>query len=333
LNVECIYSAFGGGKTQKRTDSILKKMEDIDKNTPSGNSKLAFLMSRLGAEYLSGNFYTSYEYYDESRKLAQESKNIIWHRNTVDLFHCWSMYWLGMYRLMAIKVADFISEAEKRGDKYVSLNFRMGIPSTFYLAKDQPDELIRLNEESIKQCPEGTDIQEYSADKAIVMARLYKQEGEAAFKVMAARIKLMKKARMFQMVQVVRLESLHLFARAALLIGTEEKLVTAEKAARSILKENMSWANPLANLVLAGISAKRKKSAEAIKLLEGVIKDFDELKMAGFKASVQYQLGKLTGGENGNALIDEAYQWAESEEVVNPEKIFEMDAPGFSKKP
>jgi hypothetical protein len=137
------------------------------------------------------------------------------------------------------------------------------------------------------------------------------------------------------MVQLTKLEALHLRARAALLLATQRpaqrrslvKFALADAA--KIEKEDMPWSNPLAALVRAGAAMVEGEAARALPLLEAAIAGLDSADMALYATAARYRRGHLLGGDAGRALAAEADAWLAKQGVVNRPRMVGMLAPGF----
>jgi hypothetical protein len=79
----------------------------------------------------------------------------------------------------------------------------------------------------------------------------------------------------------------------------------------------------------AAIAHQRGKRREAIGALRIAVAGFDEVDMALHAACSRWQLGRLVGGDDGKEIESEAAAWMEDQEVVAPERIVALFAPGF----
>ena len=135
-------------------------------------------------------------------------------------------------------------------------------------------------------------------------------------------------------IQVLRIEAMHLQARAALAsaAGSNDKkhrLKMAANMARRIAKEKMAWALPFASLVRAGIAHQEGESLKAISLLSEAVENFDLADIELYAAATRYRLGELVGGERGQQLIKESDSWMRKQEIKDPATMTRMLAPGF----
>ena len=54
----------------------------------------------------------------------------------------------------------------------------------------------------------------------------------------------------------------------------------------------------------------------------------DALHISQYVATCRYRRGTLLGGSQGQALMAEALDWAASQRIAEPSRIFDMLAPG-----
>ncbi len=134
-------------------------------------------------------------------------------------------------------------------------------------------------------------------------------------------------------IQVLRIEAMHLQARAALATaaGNEKKhrLKVAENMARRIAGEKIAWALPYASLVRAGIAHQQGESTNAVNLLSEAVEHFDLADIDLYAAASRRRLGEIVGNERGGQLIAEADAWMSKQEIKNPAAMTRMLAPGF----
>src|SRR5262249_30937073 len=113
---------------------------------------------------------------------------------------------------------------------------------------------------------------------------LYMGDAEAAYKAIEAQWPLLSGS-MLLMVQLTRIEALHLRARAALMLATqkpaERKALcrAAASDAGKIEKDKMRWAMPWVNLLRAGIAMTEGEKDRALGLLIEAAPGFDTANM------------------------------------------------------
>src|SRR5207245_9217613 len=106
----------------------------------------------------------------------------------------------------------------------------------------------------------GFNIQHYRSLVGLEQIELYTGDYEVAWKHIEGQVKPLEKSLLLR-IQGLRIDAMQMRARLALAsaIGkqTERQLQLAEKLAERIERENMTYANPLAMLVRAGVARRR----------------------------------------------------------------------------
>jgi hypothetical protein len=120
-------------------------------------------------------------------------------------------------------------------------------------------------------------------------------------------------------------------AMAAVSAYPEPLLHAAERAARKLDRQQLPWTSALARLIEAGIASVRGDSSRAERLLADATERFESSDMGLFAASARRQLGRLRGGDQGRELIERADAWMRAQSIVNPARMADCMAPGFSK--
>jgi hypothetical protein len=140
--------------------------------------------------------------------------------------------------------------------------------------------------------------------------------------------------------QYILIQSLHHRARAALaMVDTgrapaperDRFLRAASRDAARIEREKMPWANPLAQLIRAGLASSNGTIEDAIRRLGIAEQSFEEAGMALYAAAACRRRGELLGGSSGPTLVEAADTWMASQRIRNPERMTAMLAPGFTR--
>jgi hypothetical protein len=242
------------------------------------------------------------------------------------------------------RVPGLLSAAIEQGNIFGATDLRTRL-NLIWLAADDPDKARAEVIEALKAWPhEGFHLQHYSSLLALAQIELYTGDVEVAWKHLEGQWPALAGSMLLR-IQVLRLEAMHLRARAALAVsaiggeGCEAKLTVAEKLARRIERENMSWAKPLGRLISAGVASQRARGAGKAAapgspstcgtLLLEAIQGFDESDMGLYAAAARRRLGETTGGAEGERLVTEADAWMRAQRIKNSAAMTKMLAPGF----
>jgi hypothetical protein len=167
-----------------------------------------------------------------------------------------------------------------------------------------------------------TNIDLYVGDDAAVLSRLREQWPSLSGSLLLR-------------VQLLRCESLHLYARGAIAAaaherGVQSNLALAERLAARIAREKISWAEPFVPLLRACVAAVRGDSTLAAINLTVAIAGFDAANMGLYAAVSRRRLGQVLSGDQGRQLIADADAFMSSQRIQRPDRIAAVLAPGFS---
>jgi hypothetical protein len=106
-------------------------------------------------------------------------------------------------------------------------------------------------------------------------------------------------------------------------------LSVARVTARRIVNERMSWSDPLALLVRAGIASLEGRSPLALKCLHDAADRFDRADMKLYAAVARHRIGALQDDAAGREFQRQAREWFAAQRIRNPAAFARMLAPGF----
>jgi hypothetical protein len=84
------------------------------------------------------------------------------------------------------------------------------------------------------------------------------------------------------------------------------RLEEARRLAGRLERERMAWCAPLAAILRAAVASAENDRREAAERLRAAIDLAGAADMAGYATAARYQLGRLLGGEEGRALVQQA---------------------------
>jgi hypothetical protein len=207
------------------------------------------------------------------------------------------------------------------------------------LMSDEPERASRRITVAARSWSQaGFHLQHYFHLFAQTEIFLYEGAGAAAWQGLENRWNVLEASLIRRRIQLIRIESRHLRARAALSAAAAARgpsasrrgrlLEEAARDARRIAREDAPWAESLANLVCAGVCTLRSEPSRAQELLAAAESGFEASKMALYAAAARRCRGLLLGGPEGRALVETADAWMRGERVKNPERMAAMLAPG-----
>jgi hypothetical protein len=235
---------------------------------------------------------------------------------------------------VARRVPNLLSSALEQGNLLAATDLRTRM-NLIWLAADNPDRARAEVIEALKAWPhKGFHLQHYTSLLALAQNELYTGDGEVAWKHLEGQWKALRNSMLLR-IQVLRIEAMHLKARAALAPATSDKRVlgqriqVAETMARRIYQEEMRWADPLVSLIKAGVANLRNEQGTARSYLSDAVDGFDLANMHLYAAAARRRLGQLIEGKKGEDLKVEAESWMQKQGVHDPERMTRMLAPGL----
>jgi hypothetical protein len=244
-----------------------------------------------------------------------------------------AMIYMGEIGEVARRVPGLLAAALEQGNLFAAMDLRTRL-NVIWLAADDPNRARAEVIQGLKAWPhEGFHLQHYTAMHALAQIELYTGDVEVAWRHIQGQWKALEDS-MLMRIQVLRVEALHLKARAALASAAKgdesaQRLRAAEKLAGRIAAERVAWANPFASLVRAAVAHQRGDGSRAVVLLSQAIETFDLAGIDLYEAVARRRLGELLGDERGQRHIDEADEWMRSHQIQNPQAMTRMMAPGF----
>lgn len=257
--------------------------------------------------------------------------------HTCALFSLAAEFYAGDVGNVTKRLPAYLAEADEHHDIYGGANHRMGYAIMGWLADDDVRG-ARANLAIARESWSRLRVFTQLCYELIAFANveLYDKKPAAALEELEDKWIILERNMLLRM-QAVRVGLVHLRARASLGVAEtasnpEKYLRIAHKFATSIVNERMPWTTPIGELLLAAVATQRRRTAEAIALLDRAIPGFEGADMALFAAAARWRKGELCGGAEGNTLVEQAARTMRDRGAKNPEAFAYMLATGFSKK-
>jgi hypothetical protein len=253
--------------------------------------------------------------------------------NAARIFGMGSRYYLGEVGDLCERVPRLLKGQEDRGDLFASVSLRGDVPNIIWLAADDPARARREIDESMAAWSrQGFHIQHYWRLLAETRIDLYEGDGAAAFQRVDSHWALLRRSLLLR-VQIIRIFSVHLRARAALAAARRSSepwtlLALARRDAKRLLREKLPMVDGLAHLVEAGVVRAQGDVEATRRLLEQAVKELEASGMSLFRSAAVHRLGELVGGDEGALLVRESQEAMRRQRIRQPDKMTDMLAPG-----
>ena len=229
-----------------------------------------------------------------------------------------------------------LKDARERGDLYSAIMNGAFIGANVHLAADDVTAARGLVLELVGEWPSREfNTQQLHALWGETCIDLYSGAGTAAWDRLSRAWPLTREP---QFVQIIRVWMLSFRCRSALAAAREASLPSrlallnaAEADARRLERTRMRFAVALAQLAFAGVASGRGDEPNARVRLIQAIPALDAVSAHCFAAAARWRLGSSLGGQEGQALVDQADSWMRSQAIRNPARMVAMHAPGFLK--
>ena len=333
---EISYSATQGSKHEARTKALIARLSELARRYPSPTARGYEHLTRAFAHHMvTYEFTPAREQYDACVEVMRGRPGTTWEVDTASVVGLDLLWYTGALRELRRRADDLLHDAERRGSRWVSNAVYTAASHAVWLADDRCDELVRLIGQAMAEWSQsGFQMQHFWELWALTHADLYAGNGPAAWQRLRARGPALRQS-LLMSIEIVRIDALGCAGGAALgaaeaATGREQRRLRrrALRYARRLEGIGPAWSRALGQLVRAGATA-ATEPALALVALEQAIELFDVTGMRLYAAAARRRLGELRGGEEGRELVEQADELMRSEEVVRPDRMAAMLAPGF----
>lgn len=336
LAVQAMRAATGGEKARPRVELMLAQARELSAQAPRPDVDAIVVGAEGVAAFIVGQWRTAHERLEEAeRRMRERCVGVESYLTTVQLFSIASCFYLGELRELAERVPRYLQGAERRGDRYALVNFRVATGNLAWVLRDEPAEARRVAREALASwSQDGFLLQHWYALRSETQLDLYEGRGGEAHARFEAAFRPLSRS-LITRAEHVFVETYAMRGRAALAAAAAEPrrarslLAEAESDARRIEACNVRWALCLGLLLRAGASACRGDEGRAQTHLRAAVEACDAADMRLHAAAARVRLGQLLGGDGGREEAARGLAFMTEGGVRAPERMTEMLAPGF----
>jgi len=338
LAMEAAFVSLPGGPARARTLKLLAEGERLARQTANPHAiGIVHIARAVFHEYV-GEFEASVREADLANTILREQcTGVWWEIQHAGIYAVGSLYYCGRWRELADRVPSKLNEALTHGDRYVAAEMSSGRPNTAWLLADDPAEARRVVDESATHWEGETfHVPHWLHVFARAQIDLYEGDARSAWAAVEAAWSPLRKAMLLR-IQMIRIEAMILRARCALgAAGTgssgerRQRRKQAEMIARSVLKERMPWATPLAHMVEATLAFQGGRKDVAADKLRMAAAGFTDAGMFAHAMAAKRRMGDILGGDEGRDLLTTTDAWFDAQGGRRPDRLTEVLAPGFS---
>lgn len=258
--------------------------------------------------------------------------------DTVSMFCCWSLYYLGDIGELSRRVPAMVEAAVRNGNRYTAVTLRCAFPVA-WLARLEPDQIEQEMDAALASWTspdQAYQLQHLLALCSRVDLALYRGRPEDVTERIAREWQPIRRALLDRTpIQALLLRTT--FARQAVALAAAApadslRRASALAAAREHAGKLRAMDLPLGKLcatmfdgLVAEIEGRRP---QAMELYASVIPGFESCDTHLFANAVRYRLGRLEGGYEGSSRQAQALAWLTKHKVRKPEAILSMLLPG-----
>ncbi len=328
----CHVSASGGG-TEKRVDKLVKASQSLARTLGDPHA-LALTEACEGiTAFLFGRWQQGADCCRRAIEIFENQCSAVhWELSQTYLFYLWSLTYLGELRLMRTLMTRLLREAEEHGNRYAATNLRTGSLNFIFLLDGDAQLARREAATAMEQwTQEGFHHQHWDNLLAQGEVDLYCADGKTCYQRVKETWPALQRS-LLLMIQLSRIEAIHLRGRAALAYACEvpaeerPRLVKEARAdARRLHKERIGWAQPFAELLLAGAASVSGDLAEASRSLDRAFNGFEETGTVMYREATRVRRAQLVGDADGERA---GVAWFVGQGVAEPERFVRMLVPG-----
>jgi tetratricopeptide (TPR) repeat protein len=334
LALELAHVSVAGYRARARTAQLREALDAVVAGVDNPHALGLSFLTKGVAEYMQGKWKAAIALLSQAEAIFRERcTGVIWELDTARAFHLYSLFYLGEIAELSRRVPRFVQEAQARGNLYALATLGTFVRPCVRLAADDVEGARRELDELMSQWSrQGYHLQHSQWMIENVDFHLYQGNPDAAVQCLTEHWPALTKSLLLR-TQHLRTIIIHLHARcmlAASEISSDPRplLRSAERDARQLWGERTLCAQSLAQMVRAGLAARRGDRSAAATHLASAAGGFDAADMALFANVARRRLGEFLGGDEGQSLVRQANSWMASQQIQNPARMTDLYVPG-----
>jgi len=328
------FIAIGGGRTRRLTERLTGEAAKLAARLGRPDEIARAMVTDGGAALLCGEFRRAVDTLSRAERMVREQcTGMMWELTTAQSFLLSSLIYVGELPEAARRLPLMLADALERGNLLAATEARAQANFVWVAMDDVARAQGELDQALRSWSQRGFHRQHLSALVSQSNIGLYEGDDAAAWSRVEPKWGPLRRSLLLR-VQILRVEANYIFARCAIAsaaagVDRRRLLRMAERHTAPMTREHMAWIAPYAPLLRAGIHSVRGESEAARRLLAIAAEGFDRADMALYAAAARRQLGKLTGGAEGLALVAQADGVMRAAGVPRPDRLSHVLAPGF----
>jgi hypothetical protein len=326
-------AAAGGqaGRFERELFDVATRLAEQEANV---EGKAFYEGCRGAALHLRGEWKDALAMLDAGLSRTQSHSHAAGWQGILRAYICVTLMFMGQYAELERRHARYLADAERRGDRYTSVQLRDGCLSTLWLAADRPEDARRQAREAIALWPHARYLlQHWQLMIGETEVELYLGDGASAYARLERDAVALRRS-LLQRVQLLRAATAFARGRAAIASAAAQpavraaRLSEARRLARQLERERMAWTAAYAAIVYAGAASVEGEREGAATFLRAAIERADAADMSGCAAAARHQLGLLLGGAGGREQVRQAEEAMKAQGIRVPARFAALWVPG-----
>ncbi|HEY7956763.1 MAG TPA: AAA family ATPase [Polyangia bacterium] len=323
-----------------RAEALLARLEAITSEIDTPQARAQLMTTRGMIEFLCHNRWRSaLESFTTATAIFRAHESTAgFEIDTVGIFCCWALYYLGELGELARRVPGLVHAATRGGDRYAAVTYRAAFPSV-WLVRDAPEEAEREVVDAIESWTSQAGVfqlQHLFALTSRCDLAIYRGEPERAQALVEAARRPLSRS-MLERAPSNKLLLASTLGRLAIACGAQapsgsavrrQAAAEARHQARELERSPQPAGRASSGLLRAGAAELDGDRHQAVAELRRTVAALDAIDTRLFAAAGRRRLGLLLGGDEGSAMIAAAEAWLSARGVENPARFAAMIAPG-----
>jgi serine/threonine protein kinase/tetratricopeptide (TPR) repeat protein len=326
LATEAVYFGVRGGRDLAHARTLAASATELGERSHDPRLQ-AFAVAVTGTlAYLAGHFRDAEAQLTHAEDLLAHVPAVTaWELNNCRLFQLFSLRFLGKVKRARALSDRYLDDARSRGDAYIGTSLGRTAVWVQLAAGRVAGARERLERATWDANSVWFQVQDYYQIEAQSQIALYEDEADAVYATLDTSFTRMFRSPMTT-VQICRV--IGRWQRASLALACrkmpqKQVLRTAREAARKNRREDISFAVPMTESLLAAIAHREGRLDDARDHYQKTIDSAEASAMSDFAAAARFRLGTLVGGDEGDALVAAARAWARSEDIPD-DRFFDI---------
>ena len=332
---EAAHTSNSGAPSWPRTSRLLSEARAIAQSSGHPHSIGMAQLSTGIAEFTMGRWSSARDQLQKAEEIFRsQCTGVAWELDTGHAFELWARIYAGDFNHMSQRTASLLKEGLERGDKNAVTTLGTFMVPHIRLVSDDPDG---AQAEVAKYLDiwglDGYHLQHLTGLMSLTYIDLYRGDGRAGLDRLQAKQGWFRMG-FYNTIQVLRVFNCSLIGRSALMAARDANctrrerdglVAMARKSARRLERERVSWVQPLAQSLQAGVAAAEGKPEQAAELLITAAMEFDQVPMEGYASAARWRAASLLkGSSRADDLKRESDRWMNREGIRNPDRMTDM---------